>query len=180
MTENVPELGKKISVHVQEASSPPTDRAGKNPATYHHRHAKYTQRNALCRQQGGQDKTMPAQSCSSKAVMTRGKTKPLHDKNSLKEFMTTKPALRNILEGILKLREKTKPSVKLKGRINHARLIVKTRRENQTLQDAQNGRNQCTPFNNDYMQWPRFPNPNIEDQIKEHEPSICCLQENIP
>lgn len=39
--------------------------------------------------------------------------------------MATKPALRNTLEGILKLRKKTKPSMKLKERISHTRLIVK-------------------------------------------------------
>lgn len=46
--------------------------------------------------------------------------------------MTTKPALWNILEGILKLRNKTKPSVKPKERINHTRLIVKKKKPNTT------------------------------------------------
>lgn len=31
MTENFPELGKEISVHMQEACGTPTDRAGKEP-----------------------------------------------------------------------------------------------------------------------------------------------------
>lgn len=85
------------------------------------------------------------------SVITRGKIKTLHDKNSLKEFMTTKPALQNILEGILKLRKKTKMPVKPKERINHTRLIVKKRRRNQTRQNQQNGRNRCTPFNNNHL-----------------------------
>lgn len=118
------------------------------PVTYHHRQAKYTQQKVLCRQQGRHCVTKQCQPRAAPAklsVMTRGKIKALHDKNSLKEFMTTKPALRIILEGILKLRKKTKPSVKPKERINHTRLIVKKRRENQTRQNQQSGRNQCTP-----------------------------------
>lgn len=100
------------------------------------------------------------------SVITRGKIKALHDKNSLKEFMTTKPARRNILEGILQLRKKTKPPVKPKERINHTRLIVKKRRRNQTRQKSTkwqepmhtfNNNNlvvsmfQCTPFNNNNL-----------------------------
>lgn len=39
------------------------------------------------------------------SVMTAGEIKTFHNKNRVRRFMTTKPALRNILEGILHTEE---------------------------------------------------------------------------
>lgn len=123
MTENFPELGKEISVHPQEACGTPTGKS-RIPSLTRYTHRTHTAGS----KEGLRDKRKQCQPRAAPAklsVITRGKTKALHDKNSLKEFMATKPALRNTLEGILKLRKKTKPSMKLKERINHTKLIVK-------------------------------------------------------
>lgn len=124
MTENFPELGKEISVHIQEACGTPTDKS-RIPSLTCYIHTERTLQAARKALRDKRKQCQPRAAPAKLSVITRGKIKALHDKNSLKEFMTTKPALGNTLEGILKLGKKTKPSMKLKERINHTRLIVK-------------------------------------------------------
>lgn len=56
------------------------------------------------------------------SVITTGKTKTFHNKNRLREFLTTTPALQNILEGILHTEKENKPFTKPQDRINYTRL----------------------------------------------------------
>lgn len=91
--------------------------------------------------------------------------------------MTTKPALWNIVKGILKLRKKTKPSMKQRERIDHTRLIVKQDKKKikhyKINKMAGTNAHLSTITKSSGLNVPK----DMEDWIKKHEPSICCLQE---
>lgn len=71
-----------------------------------------------------QDNRQPRlQSPEKLSVITERKIKVFHDKNSLKEFMTTRSALQKVFEGM------KRKSMRPQERINHTRKIVKQERK---------------------------------------------------
>jgi hypothetical protein len=77
------------------------------------------------------------------------KIKIFHDKQKLKEFMTTKPVLQKIFKGILCTKDNDRCNHDNAGNLNLTRWVEKhMSREISNTTKQQNGRNHYIPFNN--------------------------------
>jgi hypothetical protein len=116
-----------------------------------------------------------------------GAIKIFHDKQKLKQYMTTKPPLQKVLRGFLHTEDKYKQNHERTGTINHRRRKDKEgsldlTAHNQTLEQQKqlNGRNHhitiILTLNVNGINFP-IKRHHLANWIKKEDPTICCLQE---